>query len=88
MPNEGQIQLNMESGNVLLQSVFQVAGVTRPLISVGRVCDYGLKCIFDEEKALVVDKDGEKICRFERRGGLYVARLKLKSPEPFARPAR
>ena len=84
MPNEGLIQLNMECGNVPLQSVFQVAGVTRPQMSFGRVCDQGLKCIFDEEKSWVVDRDGEEVCRFERRGGLYVARLKLKNPEHFS----
>ena len=88
MPDEGYIQLNMECGNFPLQSVFQVAGVTRPLMSVGRVCDQGLKCIFDDKKALVVDKDSEGVCRFERRGGLYVARLKLNNPEVFPGPAR
>ena len=62
--------------------------MTRPMMSKGRVCDQGLKCIFGEEKPLVVDKDGEEVCRFDRRGGLYVARLNLKNPELFLRPAR
>ena len=87
VPNAGQVRLNMECAGIPLQSIFQVASVTRPLMSVGRVCDQGLKCIFDQDKALVVGKDGEEICRFERKGGLYVARLKLKSPELFPRPA-
>ena len=83
VPNDGQVFLNMECGGLPLQTVFQVAGVTRPLMSVGRVCDQGLLCIFDSEKALVIGKEGEEVCCFERQGGLYVARLKLKSPEPF-----
>ena len=87
VPNDGQVRLNMECAGIPLQSVFQVASVTRPLMSVGRVCGQGLKCIFDQDKALVVGKDGEEVCRFERKGGLYVARLKLKSPELFPRPA-
>jgi hypothetical protein len=78
----------MQCGELPLQSVFQVAGVTRPLMSVGRVCDQGMKCLFDDKVALVLNKDNQEVCRFERRGGLYVARLKLKSPELFPRPAK
>ena len=88
VPNDGEVRLNMQCGAVPLQSVFQVAGVTRPLMSVGRVCDQGMKCLFDDKVALVLNKDNQEVCRFERRGGLYVARLKLKSPELFPRPAK
>ena len=78
----------MECDGVPLQSTFQVAEITPPLMSVGRVCDQGLTCTFDKEKAVVTDKAGEVICKFVRNGGLYVARLKLKSPELFGRQAR
>ena len=86
--NDGQCILSLEQGGVPIQSTFQVAGITRPLMSVGRVCDQGLRCHFDEKEALVLDKQDAVVCRFERRGGLYVAKLKLKSPELFARPAK
>ena len=50
VPNEGALLLNMESstnrGVMKLQSCFQVAEVTRPLMSVSRVCDQGLECVF------------------------------------------
>ena len=43
IPNEGKLLLNMESsttsGVVKLQSCFHVAEVTRPLMSINRVCD-------------------------------------------------
>ena len=51
VPNEGELHLNMEADGVPLQSVFQVAEITRPLMSVGRVCDQGLTAKFDKEKA-------------------------------------
>ena len=70
-----------------MNSVFQVAGVTRPLMSVGRVCDQGMQCLFDKTKATIVAPDGREVCRFERRGGLYVAQLTLKAPEGFGGPA-
>ena len=88
VPNDGQCMLNLERNGLPIQSTFRIAGITRPLMSVGRVCDQGLKCEFNDKEALVVDKNGRTVCRFERRGGLYVAKLKLKSPELFARPAR
>ena len=89
--NEGQVVLNMTSeveGDVrVLQSCFQVASVTRPLMSVSRVCDQGLRCIFDDEQATVVDKKtGKEVAVFQRRGGLYIAKMKLKAPAGFTRP--
>ena len=73
----------MECYGVPLQSVFHVAGVTPPLMSVGRIRNQGLQCILDEHKASVLGKDGEEVCRFKRRRGLYEAWLQLKSPEFF-----
>ena len=43
---------------------------------------------FDKEKAVISDEAGKVMCTFVRTGGLYVARLKLKSPELFGRQAR
>ena len=70
-----------------IQSVFQIAEITRPLMSVSRITDLGLRCIFHEKKAEVVNDKGEILCTFERKGDLYVARMKLKTPEGFHRPA-
>ena len=43
IPNLGQKSLNLvdESVGRDLSSVFQIAGVTRPLMSVGKICDEG-----------------------------------------------
>ena len=43
---------------------------------------------FDNVSAIVRTKDGEELCRFHREptGGLYVAKLKLRSPAGFGRP--
>ena len=91
--NEGQVTLNLEAGNGqqggnLIKSIFQVAEITRPLMSVSRICELGHKCVFDEDKAEVITKNGTVLCTFKRKGGLYVAEMKLKSPEGFQRPAR
>ena len=91
LDNMGQRDLNLEPLNdsgTPLQSCFQIARVTRPLMSVGRICDNGLKVEFDDKQAVVRDKDGTSVCMFERKpGGLYTCRFRLKSPASgFTRP--
>ena len=93
VPNEGQVCLNLEAhtdsdANQSVQSVFQVADLTRPLMSVSQICEQGHKCVFDKDHALVVSAQGETLVRFEKRSGLYVATMTLKAPSPFGRPAR
>ena len=90
VPNEGQAHLNLaaelgDGSQQLVRSTFQVADLTRPLVSVSRICSQGNKCVFEGDQALVVAQDGETICRFSKEGGLYVATMKLKPPTPFTR---
>ena len=67
--------------------MFQIAAVTRPLMSVGRICDEGHEVTFNAVMPVVKDQKGVEICRFERQpGGLYVAKMKLKNPMGFVRP--
>ena len=85
--NLGQKQLNLSDSMIGrdVQSVFQIAAVTRPLMSVGRICDEGHEITFNNRCAVVRTKEGEELCRFSREpGGLYVAKLKLRSPAGFA----
>jgi hypothetical protein len=84
IPNLGESQLNLADGGKDLQSTFQIAAVTRPLMSVGRICDQGHSITFDAVMAIVKSTDGSELCRFERQpGGLYVAKLKLRNPGLF-----
>ena len=68
-----------------MSSVFQVADLTRPLMSVSQVCDNGYTCVFKKDHALVLSPSGEVASRFERKSGLYVSTMKLKAPAPFGR---
>ena len=86
IPNLGQRSLNLSDPTVGrdIQSVFQIAAVTRPLMSVGRICDEGHRITFDAVIAGVHANDGSDVCRFQRNGsGQYVAKLKLRSPAGF-----
>ena len=91
VPNEGQMCLNLEahvgdSKDQLVQSTFQVADLTRPLMSVSQVCESGHKCVFEKDQASIITAQGETLVKFEMRGGLYVATMRLKAPTPFGRP--
>ena len=84
IPNLGQSQLNLSDDDKDIKSVFQIAAVTRPLMSVGKICDEGHTVTFSAVMAVVNASDGTELCTFRRNGnGLYVAKLKLRSPAGF-----
>ena len=85
LPNLGKKTLNLDPGcGEQAEVTFQIAKVTRPLMSGGLICDKGYIITMDKEKAVVRDEQGTEVLRFVRRnGGLYVAKMRLKAP--FAR---
>ena len=77
VPNEGQVRLKLEStgpdGRVMpVHSTFQVAEITRPLMSVSKICDQGFSCLFTKDGAQVMDSQQKVVCHFGRANGLYV----------------
>ena len=95
MANRGQMKLNMRADNGRkgrdVRTTFQVARVTRPL-SVSKICDAGMSMRFASTMAVIEDSKGKEVCRFLRKGGLYIASMKLRNPNyqpppaPFVRP--
>ena len=81
VPNNGQVNLNLQTGENLLNDI--TSKVSRPLMSVGKLCDTGMEVTFRKTQADAVAPGGAVVCTFERQpGGLYVAKLKLKRPAP------
>ena len=82
----GQKVLNLEpedDESTKLKSCFQIARVTRPLMSVGKICDSGMKVEFTDKTATVKAPDGTAVCVFTRKpGGLYICKMRLKQPFP------
>jgi hypothetical protein len=93
VPNEGQAHLSLQTSGPEangISTTFQIAKVSRPLMSVGRLGDAGMQVVFDKSQAKVIAPDGSVACVFERQdGGLYIAKFKLKKPpkpeSPFGR---
>ena len=71
VPNEGQMILNLEtdvnSATAALTATFQVADLTRPLMSVPQICEQGFQCVFGHDGARVVRKEGQTVCTLEKR---------------------
>ena len=82
--NHGEVEINLctgaSAGNTKIHSKFQVADVTRMLMSVSQVCDNDCTVQFDKHKGWVTDKNGKVTATFPRVGGLYVAEMTLKNP--------
>ena len=77
----GQKKFNLSNEDHNLCSVFQIAAASRPLMSVGKICDEGHNITSDAVQAVVRDKGGAELCKFHRTpGGLYVAKMKLQNP--------
>ena len=86
VPNDGQAHLNLHTGDEIpngIRTTFQIAKVSRPLMSVGRLGDNGMQVVFDKDRAKMVAPDGSVACVFERQnGGLYICKFRLKKPPP------
>ena len=79
--NLGEVPVKLkEKGGTTFGSVFQVAEVTRPLYSVGRICDNGCEVTFNSQRAKVC-RNGKTVTTFERRGGLYLGDFELLPPD-------
>ncbi len=85
LANQGQITLDMmfpiEDGEAEVESTFQVAEVSRPLFSVSKVCDAGYDVVFNAKRAKIVNSKGVVVGVFERQGGLYVAKIRVRNPK-------
>ena len=75
MDIEGQIVLEMlapigDGQRNAVDVCWQIADVCRPLLSVSE----------DAKKAVVRDVKGRIVCVFQRKGNLYIGRMKVRNP--------
>ena len=73
-----------------LMSCFQVAKVTRPLLSVSRMTESGkITVLCKRDEAFVLDEDQKTLAKFQRNGGLDTCMMKVRNPrfQSFTRQA-
>ena len=73
LPNLGQKTIPAESneGNQFNMN-FQIAGVTKPLMSVGKICDRGNVVTFDASGGSIYSPATGMTTRFQRKNGVYM----------------
>ncbi len=92
LPNEGQVFVNMLAPDTMVElvSCFQIAKVTRPLLSVTKITEKGeVDVICKKDTALLVLAETQEVlATFHKKGGPYVAMMKVGNPrwQGFTRP--
>ena len=68
MANRGQMRLDMRANSNRkgrgIRTTFQVARVTRPLISVPKICNACMSMRFTSTMAVIEDANGKEVFRF------------------------
>ncbi|XP_011858364.1 PREDICTED: uncharacterized protein LOC105555924 [Vollenhovia emeryi] len=68
---------NESRRNVKLSEALYVSDLRTNLLSVGKICDKGLRVVFEKEKATVVDQNWNAILKADRTSsGLYCLETK------------
>ena len=62
-------------------ATFQVADVSRPLVSVARLAEAGKACIFGVSGGVIRDLRIGHDTKFEREDGVYVFSIKIPPPD-------
>ncbi len=81
IPNEGEQILPMQSGEgVWTQQRWQLADVTRPLLSVGEECDRNQYVIFGKTGGIVLNLETGETRKFPRVNGAYEMEMWIPPP--------
>ena len=95
LENEGEVHIMMIAPGGLeceLETTVQITKITRPLLSVSQMTRNGdIFVVCKKDEALVMNQQQQVLAVFKRKGGLYVANMKVRNPKykpPFGGPAR
>ena len=78
LPNLGQQTISAVTSEYNRAAMtVQIADVSRPLTSVGEVCDRGNFVLFGPKGGYILPLEGGSRTRFERTGGIYELELWL-----------
>ena len=85
IPNLGQMVAHFEDGNGRACGIpFQVAEVTRPLLSVARMAAAGYRVVFQEDSGEILHVASGRRLPLVRRDGVYILELRVSGRKPAA----
>ena len=88
LDNLGQQELPIAFDNGLrAMATFQIANVSRPLMSVGRICELGNRVLFGASGGVILNLESGQVTPFEKEDGVYVFTMWIPplSESPFGR---
>ena len=90
LPNQGQKRVtSVTADGQTLGMTYQIADVTKPLNSVGRICDKGKAVVFGAQGGYILDLHTLEKVKFTREQGVYLMRTWIPvgegAPMPFHR---
>ena len=73
LPNFGQMMLSFQnSAGTAGRIMFQVANITKPLVSVSKLVDDGHQVVFDEKASYIIHKATGRKMLLKRERGVFV----------------
>jgi len=80
IPNRGEVNLNIKAGKVPIKFTFQISKISRPLWSVGKLCDAGYTIQLHKGHAEIKQvTTGKVVGTCERKQGLYIGAFQLRN---------
>ena len=89
LDNLGQQELPIAFDNrTRAMATFQIANVSRPLMSVARICELGNRVLFGALGGVIVNPESGQVTPFKKEDGVYVfsAWIPSLSESPFGKP--
>ena len=89
LDNLGQQELPIAFDNgTRAMATFQIANVSRPLMSVARICELGNRVLFGASGGVILNLESGQVTPFEKEDGVYVFSMWIPplSESPFGRP--
>ena len=89
LANLGERKVNFPTEDgTWASTVFQLAGINKPLLSVSKLISDGWRVVFDDEESFMVHKTTRKYIKIKRERGVFVIDAYVNNPsQVFTRQA-
>ena len=82
IPNEGEVTLaTLTEEGIAMKASFQIAGIRRPLLSVGEISEAGNMIYFGRKGGVIYNLESGTKTYFGKEGGIYVIDLYVRKNE-------
>ena len=84
LPNLGQMVVAFENSvGTAGRILFQVASITKPLVSVSKLVDDGHQVVFDEKASYIIHKASGRKMLLKRERGVFIVEAFVEPKKPI-----